>query len=308
LRAPPAPSASSAPVTTAESLKAAALNEVVVATMGRSTWMPPDVDASVPPVEPGASCSLDEVVQKAAMRMEEFVHNIDRFTATELILNETINKKGFAAGAEKATFNYLVSIEVLGGGFLNVNEFRQNKSLSPGFPESVMTNGLPAMVLIFHPRFAKNYQMTCEGLAQSNAGLAWQVHFRQRKDQPNELRSYRLGAQGPSYPVAVKGRAWIAADSYEIVRMETDLVAPMPDIRLAADHVALEYGPVHFRSGAREMWLPQSAEVFFEWRGQRVHRRHKFSNYLLFSVDDKQKISAPRAGDAPLSPESEKPN
>jgi tetratricopeptide (TPR) repeat protein len=308
LHAPPAPSASSVPATTAESLKAAALNEVVVATMGRSTWMPPDVDASIPPVEPGASCTLDEVMQKAATRMEELVHNIDRFTATELILNETINKKGFAAGPEKATFNYLVSIEVLGGGFLNVDEFRQRKSSSPGFPESVMTNGLPAMVLIFHPRFARNYQMACEGLAQSNAGLAWQVHFRQREDQPNELRSYRLGAQGPSYPVAVKGRAWIAADSYEIVRMETDLVAPLPDIRLAADHVAVEYGPVHFRSGAREMWLPQSAEVFFEWRGQRVHRRHKFSNYLLFSVDDKQKISAPRAADAPLSPESEKPN
>jgi hypothetical protein len=42
------------------------------------------------------------------------------------------------------------------------------------------------------------------------------------------------------------------------------------------------------------MWLPQSAEVFADWRGRRFHRRHSFSKYLLFSVDEKQKISAPK--------------
>jgi hypothetical protein len=28
--------------------------------------------------------------------------------------------------------------------------------------------------------------------------------------------------------------------------------------------------------------------------GQRYHRRHSFSHFLLFSVDDTQKISAPK--------------
>jgi hypothetical protein len=36
------------------------------------------------------------------------------------------------------------------------------------------------------------------------------------------------------------------------------------------------------------------AEVYYDWKGRRIHRRHSFSNYLLFAVDDKQKISAPR--------------
>jgi hypothetical protein len=164
------------------------------------------------------------------------------------------------------------------------------------------------MVLIFHPRFAKNYEMTCEGLARSSGRLAWQVHFRQRKDRPNELRSYKLGPMGPTYPVAVKGRAWIAADGYEILRMETDLVAPLPEIRLVADHIAVEYGPVTFRSGTTKMWLPQSAEVFYDWKGRRVHRQHRFSNYLLFSVDDRQKISAPKTEQTADVPQSGKPN
>ena len=66
-------------------------------------------------------------------------------------------------------------------------------------------------------------------------------------------------------------------------------------IGLAADHAAIEYGPVHFRSRNQDMWLPQIAEVFYDWRGRRTHRRHSFKNYLLFSVDDKERISQPKA-------------
>jgi hypothetical protein len=136
--------------------------------------------------------------------------------------------------------------------------------------------------------------MSCEGLSRMSGGLAWQVHFRQRPDKPNTMREYRIGEGGPSYPVALRGRAWIAADSYQIVRMETDLVATVPQIRLLTDHTIVEYGPVHFRKRNVEMWLPQSAELYCDWRGKRMHRRLSFSHYMLFSVDEKQNIAPPK--------------
>jgi len=92
----------------------------------------------------------------------------------------------------------------------------------------------------------------------------------------------------------LRGRAWIATDSYQIVRMETDLVNTLPEIRLFADHTMVEYGPVSFKSRNVEMWLPQSAEVYSDWRGKRMHRRHSFSNFMLFSVDEEQSISEPK--------------
>jgi hypothetical protein len=140
--------------------------------------------------------------------------------------------------------------------------------------------------------------MTCEGLANVNGQPAWQVHFRQRADKPNIMKSYRVGANGPSFPVAIKGRAWIADDTYQIIRLETDLVAPVPEIRLAADHSVIEYGSVHFRERAVDMWLPTSAEIYYDWKGRRAHRRHAFSNYLLFSVDEKQHISQPKIAES----------
>jgi hypothetical protein len=271
-----------------------------------ASWMPPDVDEKVPAVEPGTSCVLDDVLQSAGKRLQELVKNVDRFTATELVTDQSMSKWGMPSSPEKAQFDYIVSMEEARPGALTVEEYRERRAASKEFPDAVMTSGLPALVVIFHPFYAGNYDMTCEGLARWNGGLAWQVHFRQRKDKPNTIRSYRSGPQGRGYPVALKGRAWIAADTFQVVRLETNMVEPMPQIRLAAEHVEIEYAPVRFRQGTMEMWLPASVEVFYDWKGHRVHREHRFSNYLLFSVDDKQKISAPKGHDSPQT-EMQKP-
>ena len=261
-----------------------------------SNWLPPDIDEKIPPVEPVAVCALEEVVEKAGKRVEEFVKNVDRFTASESLKHESINKWGFAEPPETRKFDYVASIQQYRQGYFNVMEFRSGSHALSDFPDGVETTGLAALALIFHPSNAANFAMSCEGLGRWNGHLAWQVHFRQRTDKPNTIRAYKFGESGPAYAVALRGRAWIAADSYQIVRMETDLVAPLPQIRLLSDHTIVDYGPVHFRKGNVEMWLPHSAELYSDWKGRRMHRRLSFSNYLLFSVDEKQKISEPKAG------------
>jgi tetratricopeptide (TPR) repeat protein len=270
--------------------------ETAVALPLPSNWLPPDIDEKIPPVEPMAECALDEVVERVGKRVEEFVKNVDRFTAIESLKHESINKWGFAESPETRKFGYVASIQQYRPGYFNVMEYRSGGQALSDFPDGVETSGLAALALIFHPNNAGNFAMSCEGLGRWNGRLAWQVHFRQRADKPNTIRAYKFGENGPAYPVALRGRAWIAADSYEIVRMETDLVAPLPQIRLFSDHAIVDYGPVHFRKGNVEMWLPQSAELYCDWKGRRMHRRLSFSNYLLFSVDENQKISEPKAG------------
>jgi tetratricopeptide (TPR) repeat protein len=259
-----------------------------------SNWLPPDVDEKVPPVEEGAACNLDDVVRKAGSQLEAFVHDVDRFTATETLTHESINKYGIASTPEKRKFDYLVSISEVRKGYLSVTEYRNGGGAQNEFPGGIVTNGLPATVLVFHPYYSPNYEMTCEGLARANGTLAWQIHFRQMQGKPNAIRSYQSGMHGPSYSVALKGRAWISVENYQIVRMETDIVAPLPQIKLLAEHTAIEYGPVQFQKANTSLWLPQSAEVYFAWMGHQVHRRHSFSNYLLFGVDEKQRIAAPK--------------
>jgi Flp pilus assembly protein TadD len=264
-----------------------------------SNWLPPDVDEKVPPVEAGVPCALAEVVENAGKRVEELVRAVDRFSATESLLHEAISAWGLPAPAEKRTFNYVASIEEVRPGILDVYEYRDGRVGYDRFPGGVATLGLPSLVLIFHPYSAGNYAMQCEGLTRWNGKLAWQIHFRQRPDRVTRDKVYRFGESGVAHPAALKGRAWIAADTFEIVRLETDLVAPLPEIRLLADHTIVEYGAVRFRQGNVQLWLPESAEIYSDLRGRRIHRRHTFSNYVLFSVDERQKISPPKTGKAP---------
>ena len=260
-----------------------------------SNWLPPDVDASVPAVEPGVSCNVDDVVHKAGAQLMELAKDVDRFTATETLTHQSVDKYGMSSSPEKRIFSYVASIQEVNHHFLNVEEYRLDKDGGQAqFPDGVATNGLPALVLIFHPFNAPDFTMSCEGLARLSTGLAWQVHFKQRPDKPNVIKRYRIGVDGPSYPVALKGRVWISSDTYQIVRLETDIVAPVKEIRLAADRADIEYGPVKFAKGNVSMWLPKSADVYYDWKGKRIHRRHSFSNYMLFAVDDQQKISAPK--------------
>jgi tetratricopeptide (TPR) repeat protein len=262
-------------------------------------WRPADVDDHVPATDTASPCALNDVVAKAGQQLYELISDVDKFSATESLVHESIDKWGVVSLPEKRKFDYVVSIQELQHRYLDVEEFRSGAGSSPvDFPDGVVTRGLPAMVLIFHPINAPDFDMSCEGLARLSTGLAWQVHFRQRPDKPNVIKGYRVGAGGPSYPVGLRGRAWISAGTYQIVRMETDLVTPVPEIHLVSDHTEIEYGPVQFQNGKVNMWLPQSADIYYDWRGKRAHRRHSFNHYLLFSVDEKQKISVPKIPDA----------
>ena len=255
-------------------------------------WMPPDVDESIPVVERGVVCPLQRVRDETANRVREFIDAANKITATENLENEVLDRSGFPSLRESRSYTYVASITEIRPNMLNVEEYRNGSMDLEIFPQHIATIGLPSLVLIFHPIYTEDYEVQCEGLSRWHGGLAWQVHFRQKQDKPSRLRAYRVGGQ--LSPVALRGRAWIATDTFQVVSLETDLVSPVPGIRLNAEHISIDYGPVTFHKQNQKLWLPENAELFFDFGGRRMHRRHHFSNYLLFSVDEKEKISPPK--------------
>jgi len=265
--------------------------EMLAPTAGLPKWFPANVDDSIPPVEPAASCPLQQITRQVGQRVQEFVHEVDRFTATESLNHESLNHYGLAVRTEKRTFNYMVSIQEIPPGILDVQEFRDGSTSLDVFPENIATLGMASLVLLFHPTYVSDYDLRCEGLSQHDGRPAWQVHFSQKTNKPGRLRSYSLGNR--YFRVGLKGRAWISTDTFQVVRMETDLVKQVPDIRLYAEHQTVEYGPVPFQQKNVTLWLPFNTELYLDYNGHRIHRRHGFTNYLLFSVDERQKIKPP---------------
>jgi cytochrome c-type biogenesis protein CcmH/NrfG len=257
----------------------------------------PHID-NLTPSGPGGGalqgCRLDEVLPKIERRVQEFVENVQRFTATESLVLESFGGTGQVARSERRQYDYVVSIEGSIPGMLQVNEFQNSRSPSETSGRELVTKGLPALVLIFHPYYAGDFSMECEGLTSLNGKPAWQIRFQQREDKPSRIRSYSLGTTGRAYQLNLKGRAWFTAGNHQILRLETDLIKPIREIQLAVDHTSAEYGPVHFRSRGIDIWLPQAADLICERKGKRRHERITFSDYFLFAVDNKQELASPK--------------
>lgn len=269
-------------------------------------WMPPDVDDSMPAVESTASCPLQKIQEETGNRVSDFVDAVNRIAATESLENEVIDRSGLPVRRASQNYSYVASVRQVRPGMYVMEEYRNGSMDIDQFPERIATLGLSALVMAFHPAYVADYELACEGLSRWHGGLAWQVHFRQRADKPARLRSYRVSSR--SFSVSLRGRAWISADNFQIVSLETDLVAPVPQIQLRAEHIAVEYMPVTFKAHHQELWLPESAEIYFDYGNRRMHRRHHFREYMLFAVDEKQQISVPKVDvEADVSPTAPSP-
>jgi hypothetical protein len=267
-----------------------------------TNWIPPDVDQEKLVLDSGASCQLDDVIQATGERVKELVENVDRFTATEKVEHSSLSPLGLQISKETRKFDYMVEIRQFGAHDLDVQEYRNGSVSAQQFPGHIGTIGLPTVALVFHPYYQEKYEFSCEGRGAWRGQPAWIVHFQQRTDRKSAMLVYRVG--GKSFAVGLKGRAWIDTTTSQILAIETDTMRPVPEIRLMRDHQLIEYGPVDFRNNTMHLWLPKSAEWYCSLSGQRYHRRHTFSQFLLFSVDDSQKISKPKETVEPSAPKS----
>jgi hypothetical protein len=259
---------------------------------GTDSWVPPDVDEDKPQVEPGAACPLTNVLSKAGKRVEELVSNVEKFTATEVVEHQSVNKSGQLHTPDIRKFNYLVSISKTPSGRLNVEEYRDGGSDPDQFPEHVATVGTPSLALIFHPEHVNDFTMTCEGLGQWQDQPAWQVRFEERTDTKHPTSAFVIN--GRTFSLRLRGRAWILANSYQVGRLETDLAAEIPEVRLRLQHEDIQYRPVYFDAGKTEMWLPVNCELYMDFRGHRFYRRHQFTDFKLFSVGLEQSLGDPK--------------
>jgi Tfp pilus assembly protein PilF len=287
------PATSGAPAT----VKAAEITPLSIAPISpsamRSTWAPPDIDSSVPGVAADVTCSEAEIVDRASKASLDQLQNFEKFLATEHIEHQEIDAHGTPGRTKKRDFTYLAFVEHAKDGQVFLDERRDGGTGLDEFPTSLATTGLLGLgVDVFHPGFSSALQFRCEGLGQWQGKPAWLVHFEQRPGQRSYLRVWQT--RKATVEVPLKGRVWVAASSYEVLHIESDLREPIKELELTRDHLVIDYGPVNFEHGATQLWLPWYADMYLELHGKRYHHRHTLTNYALFSVDTTHQISAPK--------------
>lgn len=269
------------------------LDALAAPTLSLRPWQPPGVDDVTPAVASKLDCPAAQVIEESGKRVQELVDDVARFAAVEDLFHQALDNFGIPVRTETRKYNYVAAISEAEPGFIAVDEYRAQKMTLEGYPDQIASSGFVALALVFHPHMRDNFVMTCEGLGDWHGQASWLVHFRQREDRPSRMHSYRVGNQ--MYSVDLKGRAWITADKFQIVRIEADMVRPMPEIQLLSEHQAVEYGPIPFPKKNTTLWLPKTAEIYFDFRKRRYYRRHSFDHFMLYSVETDEKRKEPSA-------------
>jgi tetratricopeptide (TPR) repeat protein len=261
----------------------------------KHSWAPADIDEVVPPVQSDPPCPIQQILKQTSDRTQDLIQSLQRFSADERIEQIEFDKNGKSRSANTQG-NYVVQIEENASRYPVIKEYRGGNSGT--HPSSVVDTGTAIFALIFHPSHIRSFSFRCEGLSQSLGSPAWQLHFEESADPNESFQAIRIG--GSVYLPRLKGRAWIARNSYEVLRIETDLASPIPQIRFGLEHLVINYAPVEFKNHSVRLWLPESAQLYIAYRGHRYELDHSFSHFQLFSVDSDQAVKDPPPNKAPL--------
>ena len=234
-------------------------------------------------------CPLPQILYEASLRAVELVENLQRFTATERIEHTEFGKNGKPRTSSTERFNYTAEIAQNTSGGFWVNEYRTAKGQSTSPPLADL--GTVAVALIFHPKLRTNFEIQCDGKTDIQGEPVWQLQFREGPDPSKSFSALRI--KNSEYPTRFKGRAWISANDYQVLRLETELVAPLPQIRLQIEHFDVAYAPVEFSNHQFRLWLPATASMQIDYRGHHYQRVHTFGHFQLFLVHTEQRVKMP---------------
>ena len=253
-------------------------------------WVPTAIDEEVPPVPDNANCPLPQILEETGQRAKELVENLERFTATEQIEHIQFGKNGEPRRKPTSElFSYTAEIKQGTSGKFWLEEYRRAEEQSgrPPFEDI----GTVTLALVFHPKIIENFNVRCEGQTYLQGKPAWQLRFEEVSDPTERFAVIQI--KNIQYWMRFEGRAWISADDYHVLRLKTDLVAPIPEISLQLKHSDVAYAPVEFASHKLRIWLPESASNGICYRGRCYQRVHRFSHFQLFQVDTEQRTKEP---------------
>jgi hypothetical protein len=94
--------------------------------------------------------------------------------------------------------------------------------------------------------------------------------------------------QGREYGALRKGRAWISLENGQVLCMETNLMQDIPAMGLRSSAIWVDYRRLQIQSRNLELWLAKRVEAYRKILNRRIMLFHAFSNFKLFTVDNRR--------------------
>lgn len=197
------------------------------------------------------------------------------------------------------TYHYMILTRPAQGGRLAVSEYRtlrNGKPVGQTAPGAPGFQGFISAWIVFSSANQAESRFRYLGQQGVNGHTTYVLGFAQT---PGSVESPGvIVVNNESIPMLLQGIAWVDQSDFRIVRLRTDLLAPLPLILVEKQTANILFGPVHIADLATELWLPKAVNLQMEVRGQVVREEHNYSKYRLFQA--KSRIVLP-SGDEPAS-------
>jgi len=240
------------------------------------------------------SARLDLLLKKVGEGVETFFRDFPNTVSKEAVRLERSDPRGVTRTVTQ-NFNYAFSPDKDGRLWrearLDSKDREIRNSEITGLP--FFTSGFAGLCMFFHPRhqFGSQFRYLGKQRSSPNADL---IAFAQKPESGDALGSYQTMAMPAPVPLLYQGLVWVNPDTYQILRMRTDLLTRRADVDLSRQTSEIWYSEVHFQSVPQSFWLPREVVVTSESSGWMFRNVHRYSDYRIFTVETQDKVEPPQ--------------
>jgi hypothetical protein len=246
---------------------------------------------------------LSMILQKTGQRVDDFTNNMVDLIARETVGQEARNWRSDLLGSQLVVDNYLTLVR--NNGFittiresrldLNGNVPKQTQGKEPGqgvfTPGYRVSSGFTSSTVYFATSQQPGSTFRYLGTERIGEEDTYVVAFAQR---PNEATITTLWyGQGDYVHMLIQGIAWVDEETFQIIRLRTDLLAPRPDIRLVRSTTESTFSLARIPNVPRPLWLPSGVEEYIEqtdlqMRALKFRNSYVFTNYQRYLSNEKE--------------------
>ncbi|HEY0163226.1 MAG TPA: hypothetical protein VGB69_11150 [Edaphobacter sp.] len=106
------------------------------------------------------------------------------------------------------------------------------------------------------------------------------IAFAQIPDKVRKPAQLNIGAG--TIPLLYQGFAWVDAENFHILRLRTDLRAPLPELNLKRITSTIDYSKVTIEQFPEPLWLTKQVEILWQTTQAEGGELHRYSKYQLF--------------------------
>ena len=234
---------------------------------------------------------LEPILKAVGQNVWEFHRNFPNTSSLEQIHQQKLNGNGRIVESQDQKFHYLC-LAPSQDSEPAFTEYRANLNGEARQPGGFMlTSGFTSISLIFHPAYQSETVFRFLGRQKVNGRDTYVLAFAQHPTRAHFYGSFKAGDIETT--TFSQGLAWIDSQNYQIIRLRTDLLQPLPEVQLTKKTAELNFNEVHFKGLTQGFWLPREVAVTVEWRGRVLRNHHEYSDFKLFNVESKDKVVMP---------------